>query len=238
VNTRTNSLRALAIAVALSATAAVACGLGGQIAFAQDTPPAAQAAAERRSGVERRYSELPNFHQVNEHLYRGAQPGKGGTKRLAELGIKTVVNLRGEADLSRKEEVDAKAAGLRYFSIPMPGLGRPSDEQVARVMAIADAPENWPVFVHCQHGSDRTGTIVACYHISHDGWNADRSIAEARKYGMSWVEFGMREYITGYHPAASRSAATSTAPPSKKDQPDSPQPVPVATSSTVSNKQQ
>jgi len=165
----------------------------GTTALGQDARPASQRFAEPR------YSELPNFHQVNEHLYRGAQPGKGGMKKLAELGMRTVVNLRGEADLSRKEQTDAAAQGLRYFSIPMPGLSRPTDQQVTQVMKIIDAPENWPVFIHCQHGSDRTGTIVACYHISHDGWTVDRSITEARGYGMSWVEFGMRNYIGDYY---------------------------------------
>src|SRR5262249_16954329 len=124
---------------------------------------------------------------------------KGGMKKLAELGIRTVINLRGEADLSRKEQSDAAAQGLQYFSIPMPGLSRPTDQQITQVMKIIDAPENWPVFIHCQHGADRTGTSGACYHISHDGWTADRSIAEARGYGMSWVEFGMRSYIADYY---------------------------------------
>ena len=51
----------------------------------------------------REYPELPNFHQVNENLYRGAQPHSGGLKKLSELGIKTVINLRGASDDTRKE---------------------------------------------------------------------------------------------------------------------------------------
>ena len=69
---------------------------------------------------------LPNFHRVNEHLYRGAQPLDGGMARLAALGIKTVINLRGEDEGVRAEESDARAAGMRYFSVPMAGLSRPS----------------------------------------------------------------------------------------------------------------
>ncbi len=34
------------------------------------------------------YPELPNFHQVSENLYRGAQPQRGGLKKLSELGIR------------------------------------------------------------------------------------------------------------------------------------------------------
>src|ERR1051325_9193234 len=46
--------------------------------------------------TEQRIPELPNFHKVNDQLYRGAQPATGGMKKLSALGIKTVVNLRGE----------------------------------------------------------------------------------------------------------------------------------------------
>src|SRR5262245_12259235 len=81
----------------------------------------------------------------------------------------------------------------------MPGLSAPSDEQVNRVLSIIDSPDNQPVFIHCKRGSDRTGTIAAVYRISHDGWTADRAITEAKQYGLSWTEFGMKGYISDYH---------------------------------------
>ncbi len=161
--------------------------------------PASQAQQEPSS------KDLPNFHKVSDQLYRGAQPMGGGIKKLAELGIKTVVNLRGEEDLVSAERKIVESSGLRYFSIPMPGLSAPSDEEVARVMSIVNNPDNQPVFLHCKRGADRTGTILAIYRISHDGWTADRAIAEARHYGMSWAEFGMRTYISDYYKKQVRS---------------------------------
>src|SRR2546423_3698182 len=130
--------------------------------------------------TEPRYKELHNFHKVSDKLYRGAQPSKEGIKKLAELGIKTIVNLRGEDENTRAEQKEAEAAGLGYFAISMPGLSRPTDEMVTRAMAIIDAPENGSVFVHCKRGSDRTGTIVAVYRMSHEGWTGDRAISEAK----------------------------------------------------------
>jgi len=145
-----------------------------------------------------RHKELPNFRKVSEHLSAGAQPEIGGIKKLAELGIKAIVNLRGPDEQSHAEEAEATALGLHYYSVPMPGLSRPTDEQVARVMAILDSQENWPVFIHCKRGADRTGTIVGCYRISREGWTADQALTEARQYGMSWIEAGMRDYISTY----------------------------------------
>jgi tyrosine-protein phosphatase SIW14 len=148
---------------------------------------------------EARYKELPNFHRVSDQLFRGAQPGNGGIKKLSELGIKTIVNLRGTDELTVSQQKEAEAAGLRYFSIPMPGLSAPSDDQVAKVLDLINNPDNQPVFIHCKRGADRTGTIAAVYRISHEDWTAERAIAEARRFGMSWAEFGMRSYIANYY---------------------------------------
>jgi protein tyrosine/serine phosphatase len=157
------------------------------------------------------YKELPNFHKVSDRLYRGAQPLEGGIRKLADLGVKTVINLRGPDERGRAEQLETASAGLRYFSIPMPGLSAPSDEQVARAMAIINDPNNQPVFIHCKRGSDRTGTITAIYRISREGWTADRAIAEARRNGMSWAEFGMRSYISNYYKRQLRTERQPTA---------------------------
>lgn len=145
------------------------------------------------------YKELPNFHRVNATLYRGGQPKEGGLKQLASLGIKTVLNLRDADERASLEEGQARAAGLRYFNIPLDGLGRPSDEKIERALAIINAPENQPVFVHCKRGSDRTGTVIACYRISHDGWSSEQAKEEAKRFGLGFWEVGMKDYIRDYY---------------------------------------
>jgi uncharacterized protein (TIGR01244 family) len=146
-----------------------------------------------------KHEELPNFHQVNETLYRGAQPKQGGIQRLADLGIKTIVNLRDDDNRARAEEAEARAAGLRYFNLPMDNFGRPSDGKIEPVLAIINAPENQPVFVHCKRGADRTGTIIAVYRIANNGWPSERAKAEANHYGMGFWQIGMKRYIRDYY---------------------------------------
>jgi tyrosine-protein phosphatase SIW14 len=149
--------------------------------------------------AEPRYAELPNFHQVNQQLYRGGQPKDGGLQKLKGLGVKTIVNLRGEDAHTRAESAEAQSLGLRYYSISLPGFSRPKDEEVGRVLDIINDPENQPIFINCRRGKDRTGTIVACYRISHDGWTAAQAKDEAQRYGLGWVEIGMKHYIDKYY---------------------------------------
>jgi uncharacterized protein (TIGR01244 family) len=144
------------------------------------------------------HKELPNFHRVNENLYRGGQPKKGGLKKLANLGIKTIINLRGESDETFAEGREAKSLGMEYLNVPMSTAGRPTDEQVRRVFEILEEKEKTPVFVHCRRGSDRTGAIIAIYRIKRDGWTAERAIEEANRYGLGFIQFRKRDYIKDY----------------------------------------
>src|SRR5579871_2440139 len=113
---------------------------------------------------------VSNFHQVDNHFYRGAQPSDDGFRSLARLGVKTVVDLRLTDARSLHEQQVVTSLGMHYVAIPMHGLGRPTDEELKQTFALLQDSQAWPVFVHCRRGADRTGTIAACYRISHDGW--------------------------------------------------------------------
>jgi protein tyrosine/serine phosphatase len=143
-------------------------------------------------------TELPRFQRVSDRLYRGAQPRAGGVRRLRELGIDTIVNLRGAGDLTRAEEAEARALGLNYFNVPLPRWGRPQDDRVRRILRIIAAPQNGRVFVHCKDGVDRTGTIVALHRVEHEGWGSRDAVAEAERNGMRRIQFWMRDYAGEY----------------------------------------
>ena len=155
---------------------------------------------------------LPNFQKVDEHVYRGAQPEPEGFKELAALGIKTVIDLRQIGEHSQADEQKAVTAlGMRYVSIPMKGLSEPKDDLVASVEAILNNPADGPVFVHCKRGADRTGTVIAVYRISHDGWENKKALQEAKSYGMSMFERAMQHYVIDYKPRALEASSASGA---------------------------
>jgi protein-tyrosine phosphatase len=89
---------------------------------------------------------------------------------------------------------------MRYVNIPFYGISTPSAAQIASALSVLDNKENGTVFVHCRRGSDRTGIVLACYRISHDGWQNTKALGEAKGFGMTWLAVGMRHFIEGYRP--------------------------------------
>jgi len=154
---------------------------------------------------------VKNFHQVDEHVFRGAQPTDEGFDALAKLGIKTVIDLREQGPRSSAEEKYVTAAGMSYVSIPMTGLTPPTQSEITRILALPEDTSKGPVFVHCMRGADRTGAVIAAYRIDHDLWDSGRALSEAKSLGMGFFQLPRQNFIRGFEPRAV--AAKADAPP-------------------------
>lgn len=138
-----------------------------------------------------------NFGKVNDALYRGAQPDDAAIYHLKALGIKTIISLRTEKEASQTEPLQAAICGILYTNMPLAGMGRPTDIEVVNILSLIETSPG-PVFVHCTHGCDRTGTIIACYRMQHDHWAEAQAMQEANRYGMSRFERGMRRFVADF----------------------------------------
>jgi len=150
---------------------------------------------------------IKNFYQVDQHVYRGAQPDKDGIDYLAKLGVHTVINLRETGERSRQEEKLVTAAGMLYINIPMTGLTPPTDAEIRKILSVLEDQNTGPVFVHCKRGADRTGAVIGAYRVDHDGWANDQALKEAMSRGMSSFQHPRQGYIRGFQPASTQSSA-------------------------------
>ncbi len=151
---------------------------------------------EKRSVVEE--SDVKNFGRVNDHIYRGGQPDDDEYRELAAVGIKTVIDLREDAeDYARRS---TENAGMRYVNLRLNSKRPPTAEESERFLALVNDQRNWPVFVHCAGGRHRTGVLVAVYRMEMDGWDAKRAYREMKdfKFYSSWGHGDMKDYVFDY----------------------------------------
>lgn len=197
----------LVVAVALTAAGAGVAYKNGAVDPPPEHRPGTPGWATRRTveGVE-------NFGEVAPGIFRGAQPTKEGYESLRKLGVKTIVSLR-----ELHSEKDAVlAAGLEPVAIPLQadvrGAVPPRPEDVARFLSVLRDPAKKPVFFHCAHGKDRTGTMCAIYRMEVEGWTPDLAFLEMEAFGFNKIWQSLREFVLAYEPVGTWRAAAPLAP--------------------------
>ena len=133
-----------------------------------------------------------NLFQVSDTLYRSAQPTPDGLKHLKELGIKTVINLRA----FHNDRSAAKAAELLNEELSI-NTWNIEDDDVIKVLTLLKDPAGAPYLIHCQHGADRTGVMVAMYRIVYQHWTRNEAIDELVHggYGFHSLWSNITEYL-------------------------------------------
>jgi protein tyrosine/serine phosphatase len=138
---------------------------------------------------------ISNFQQVDQQVYRGAQPTEEGFRYLAGLGVKVVLDLREHDERSVFEDRVVTQAGMRYVNVPMTGMTPPSIAETDVILSLLEDAGAGPVFVHCKRGADRTGAVIGAYRIDHDRWDNRRALQEALASGMGCLQFERKTFI-------------------------------------------
>ena len=92
---------------------------------------------------------------------------KGKTAFRDDLGIKTEIDLRlaernGYPGIPPEEETFSAVEGVRYIAIPTPGSANINQckPEIKRVFELFADRNNYPMYFHCNIGTDRTGMIA------------------------------------------------------------------------------
>jgi hypothetical protein len=114
-------------------------------------------------------------------LMRGSEPDDAMWGHVKEEGVKTVVGL---ARTDPRWRAKVESLGMRAIALTSGGEPLPDDEEIEAFLRLCRSPKNWPVFVHCDHGIERTGVFCAAFRIACEGAPLDAAIAEARQSGL------------------------------------------------------
>jgi tyrosine-protein phosphatase SIW14 len=134
---------------------------------------------------------LGNFYKINDSVYRSMQPSETSFQYLSNVGIKSILNLREIHSDSKK----IKNLNLKNYHVPMNAANFNDVEIIAALKIMKNCPK--PVVVHCKHGSDRTGVVIAMYRIVFENWEKQKAIEELTTggYGFHLMYKNIPTYI-------------------------------------------
>lgn len=129
-----------------------------------------------------------NFDTSVNGNYRGAKiTSRAQLDSLKRVyGVRTVINLAKDAlPKNGGTEIEwTRELGIEYVPVYL-GTNPPSPKDWERIRALL---QGGGVYVHCAHGADRTGAIIAKYRTEVEGLAPADAYREARRFGFKpWL---------------------------------------------------
>lgn len=126
-----------------------------------------------------------NFYQVDNQLFRSEQLTETDIGLLKTQGIDTIVNLR----FFNRDKNDEHLDNQDFTLINRPLLTwAVKPKQLAEILFTIENQQKQgkKVLVHCYHGADRTGIVVAMYRIIYQNWTIDQAKQEMQQGGYGY----------------------------------------------------
>ncbi|MDA1194687.1 MAG: hypothetical protein O2894_05840 [Planctomycetota bacterium] len=209
-----SSCPAACLAVLVGAVALLA-GCGADAATSADAPVAAPL-----RGVENAYAHakartatidtprayeggLSNVIRLSPQVLSGSEPlEESAFKRLAALGVKTILCVDGKAP----DVATAQRHGLRYVHVPIQYSGMEPGELARIAKTFRELPG--PFYVHCFHGKHRGPAAAAVGRLVLDGASREQVLGEMVACGTSGTYEGLYRVIaSGDMPSAQLTAS-------------------------------
>ena len=134
-----------------------------------------------------------NFHKIDDNVYRSNMPTPQRIKNYSNIGIKTIVNLRGVRkdggwllENEACEKYDIKLIDFRARS-----RAAPEKEMIFSADKLFQSIE-YPVLVHCKSGADRAGIMCALYQLTYG-----KKLPSIAKLQLSWKFLHIKWAKTG-----------------------------------------
>lgn len=146
---------------------------------------------------------MKRFLVVTPELYRGGEPSSVEVAILKNIwGVHRVISL----DKGAGDRIDpiCNKLGLDHVMIPLEFDSKHQDAIDYITENINDLIiTNSPTFVHCVHGKDRTGFVVALFRIR-QGWSLRKALLEALAigFGTGLDDKEIRRFVSALKKAA------------------------------------
>ena len=117
-----------------------------------------------------------NMAEIAPGVWRSNQPGPKRLKRYRDMGIRTIITLRGNKPKSHHllEEEACNALGLELWVTSLNARSAPQPGRLLELLEFFDRVEK-PFLMHCKSGSDRAGLAAALYLLHVEGAPVDEA---------------------------------------------------------------
>jgi hypothetical protein len=122
-----------------------------------------------------------NFRHVVESIYAGGAITPEQIPLLQSLGINFVLSL--DATMGDKIAPALEVAKIQQIYIPLEPTSALSDNLKYLLRNLTNIMQKQPLYIHCLHGSDRTGLVIAAYRVLKYNWKPEQAINEAKRWG-------------------------------------------------------
>lgn len=124
-------------------------------------------------------ARFQNFHWISDEMARANQPAPADIARYAEMGIKTILNLRGFNDSGHYwlEKEACEKHGLVLVDAPLGSREAPSKARIRRAKELFESIR-YPALMHCKSGADRAGLMAVLYKHFRQGEPIDRALEQ------------------------------------------------------------
>jgi len=153
--------------------------------------------------------KIKNFGQMDDRFYRGARPKtEEDYKALADMGIKTVIDLTEDPKEEAKPMVEA--LGMKYVHIPMIAKKYPTEAATKMFLDTVENPDTGKFYLHCAGGRHRTGAMGAVYRYKFYDWNFDQVYKEMKQFDFytSWGHGAFKDFVKDYYQQMQATKAT------------------------------
>ncbi|MCI5112733.1 MAG: tyrosine-protein phosphatase [Marivita sp.] len=139
-----------------------------------------------------------NFFEVAPGVYRSNQPTHARFEKYKAMGIKTVVNLRGEDKYAHYlfEKETCEALGLKLLNAKLQARNAVSRKKIVHVIDTLRMAEK-PFVFHCKSGADRAGFVAALYLMVFENKPVEiaRKQLSIRYIHLDFTATGVQDYI-------------------------------------------
>lgn len=129
--------------------------------------------------------------KVTTNLYRGSRITEKDMPELRKLGITCIINLEKHSAFSvLDDKIACRRLKADFFNLPMNEWKRPTKFILQSYVTCIELllQYGYKIYLHCKHGRDRTGFVIAAFREIIENWSFKEAYKECLNMGHSkWL---------------------------------------------------